>query len=47
LPNTLIDKLINRIATTDVPVPVVDDKNALVGAVDRTAIMLALEEDGG
>ena len=46
-PNTLIDKLINRIATTDVPVPVVDDKNALVGAVDRTAIMLALEEDGG
>jgi glycine betaine/proline transport system ATP-binding protein len=46
-PNILIDKLINRIATTDVPVPVVDDKNALVGAVDRTAIMLALEEDGG
>jgi len=45
-PNTLIDKLINRVATTDVPVPVVDEKNALVGAVDRSAIMLALEEDG-
>jgi glycine betaine/proline transport system ATP-binding protein len=45
-PNTLIDKLINRVATTDVPVPVVDEKNALVGAVDRSAIMLALEEGG-
>ena len=45
LPNTLIDKLITRIATTDVPVAVVDESNALVGAVDRTAIMLALEEE--
>ncbi len=43
-PNTLIERLITRIARTDTPVPVVDESNALVGTVDRTAIMLALEE---
>ncbi len=41
--DTLVEELIGDIARTDIPVPVVDEGNRLIGSVDRTAIMLALE----
>ena len=42
-PETLIEALIEPAARSDVPLPVVDEAGHLVGSVDRTAIMLALE----
>ena len=42
-PDTLLDALIPHTASTDIPVPVVDADNRLLGAVDRTAFMHALE----
>ena len=42
-PGTLLDALIPHTAATDTPVPVVDDDNRLLGAVDRSAVMHALE----
>ena len=41
-PNTLLADLIPLIAASDVPVPVVDEAHKLLGAVDRTCVMLAL-----
>ena len=42
-PETLVEALIERAARSDVPLPVVDAARHLIGSVDRTAIMLALE----
>ena len=42
-PETLLDALIPHTAATDRPVPVVDADNRLLGAVDRSAVMHALE----
>jgi glycine betaine/proline transport system ATP-binding protein len=42
-PETLVEALIEHAVRSDVPVPVVDAARHLVGSVDRTAIMLALE----
>ena len=42
-PGTLLDALIPHAAATDTPVPVVDEDNCLLGAVDRSAVMHALE----
>jgi glycine betaine/proline transport system ATP-binding protein len=42
-PDTLVEALIAHAARSDVPLPVVDEARRLVGSVDRTAIMLALE----
>ena len=42
-PETLVEALIQQAARSDVPLPVVDAARHLVGSVDRTAIMLALE----
>ena len=42
-PDALLEELIAHTARTDVPVAVVDEGNRLVGSVDRTAIMLAIE----
>ena len=42
-PETLLDDLIPHAAATDTPVAVVDDGNRLLGAVDRSAVMHALE----
>jgi hypothetical protein len=38
--------LIEKAARSDVPLPVVDAARLLVGSVDRTAIMLAIEGKG-
>ncbi len=40
-----LDELIPLLADTDSPLPVVDEEERLVGAVDRTDVMLALGED--
>ncbi len=42
-PDTLVEALIEQAARSDVPLPVVDAARHLIGSVDRTAIMLALE----
>lgn len=42
LPDTLLGDLIRLTVDNDVPVPVVDRHNKLLGAVDRTRVMLAL-----
>ena len=42
-PGTLLDALIPHTAATDTPVPVVDEDNRLLGTVDRSAVMHALE----
>ena len=42
-PDTLLDALIPLAAATDRPVPVVDEANRLLGEVDRSAVMHALE----
>ncbi len=42
-PEILVEALIQQAARSDVPLPVVDAAQRLVGTVDRTAIMLALE----
>ena len=42
-PGALLEELITYTARTDAPVAVVDEENRLVGSVDRTAIMLAIE----
>ncbi len=42
-PDTLVEALIERAARSDIPLPVVDAARNLVGSVDRTAIMLALD----
>ncbi len=42
-PGTLLDALIPHAAATDTPVPVVDEDDRLLGAVDRSAVMHALE----
>ena len=42
-PETLVEALIARAARSDVPLPVVDAARHLIGSVDRTAIMLAIE----
>jgi len=42
-PGTLLDALIPLTAATDRPVPVVDEENRLLGEVDRSAVMHALE----
>ena len=42
-PETLVEALIARAAHSDVPLPVVDAARHLIGSVDRTAIMLAIE----
>ena len=42
-PETLLDDLIPHAAATDTPVAVVDDGNRLLGTVDRSAVMHALE----
>ena len=41
-PRTLLTELIPMVATTDIPVPVVDGTHKLLGVVDRTAVILAL-----
>jgi glycine betaine/proline transport system ATP-binding protein len=45
-PHTILDELISIAATSDRPLAVVDDANRLVGAVDRTTVMLALAGKG-
>ena len=45
-PGTLLDALIPLTAATDRPVPVVDEENRLLGEVDRSAVMHALEGRG-
>ena len=45
-PATLLDALIPHSASTDMPVPVVDDGNRLLGTVDRSAVLHALEGRG-
>ncbi len=45
-PETLVEALIARAAHSDVPLPVVDAARHLIGSVDRTAIMLAIEGKG-
>lgn len=45
-PHTMLDELIPITATSDRPLAVVDDANRLVGAVDRTTVMLALAGKG-
>ena len=42
-PGTRLDALIPYTAATDRPVPVVDEDNRLLGTVDRSAVMHALE----
>jgi CBS-domain-containing membrane protein len=42
----MLDELIPITATSDRPLAVVDDANRLVGAVDRTTVMLALVGKG-
>ena len=42
-PDSLLEELITHTARSDAPVAVVDEDNKLVGSVDRTAIMLAIE----
>ena len=42
-PGDKLETLIPITAKSDVPVPVVDEANNLVGAVDRTTVMLALD----
>ncbi len=41
-PDTKIDQLIDRAAETDVPIPVMDANNKIVGEVDRSIIMKAM-----
>ncbi len=43
-PETLVEALIELAARSDVPLAVVDEAQRLVGSVDRTAIMLALDD---
>jgi glycine betaine/proline transport system ATP-binding protein len=43
-PDTLVEALIEQAARSDIPLPVVDAARHLVGTVDRTAIMLALDD---
>jgi len=45
-PETLVEALIEHAARSDIPLPVVDAAQRLVGSVDRTAIMLALDYKG-
>jgi glycine betaine/proline transport system ATP-binding protein len=45
-PETLVEALIEQAARSDVPIPVVDAAHHLIGSVDRTAIMLAIEGKG-
>jgi Mg/Co/Ni transporter MgtE len=45
-PDTLVEALIEKAARSDVPLPVVDAARHLIGSVDRTAIMLAIEGKG-
>ncbi len=45
-PETLLDALIPHTAATNTPVPVVDEEDRLLGAVDRSAVMHALEGRG-
>lgn len=42
-PDALLEELITHTARADTPVAVVDEDNRLLGSVDRTAIMLAIE----
>ena len=42
--DTLIESLITKLARTDAPTAVVGSDGRLLGSIDRTAIMLALEE---
>ena len=42
-PDMLVEGLIGRTARSDAPLPVVDGENRLIGSIDRTAILLALE----
>lgn len=46
-PGTLLDALIPHAADSDIPIPVVDGGNRLLGSVDRGAVMRALESRGG
>lgn len=41
-----LDKLIALLAETDVALPVLDEHENLVGCIDRTAIMVALSQEG-
>jgi glycine betaine/proline transport system ATP-binding protein len=41
-PNTVLADLIPLVAASDMPVPVVNEAHQLLGAVDRTSVMLAL-----
>jgi glycine betaine/proline transport system ATP-binding protein len=43
-PDTSLGELLPLTVASDVPVPVVDDSNRLLGAVDRTSVMMALGE---
>jgi len=45
-PLTMLDDLIPMTATTDKPIPVVDDTDRLLGTIDRTTVMLALAGNG-
>ena len=45
-PLTMLDDLIPMTATTDKPIPVVDDADRLLGTIDRTTVMLALAGNG-
>ncbi len=45
-PHTMLDDLIPMTATTDKPIPVVDDADRLLGTIDRTTVMLALAGNG-
>ena len=42
-PDAKLEALIPVTARSDVPVPVVDESNRLVGSIDRTTVMLALD----
>ncbi|MEE9324915.1 MAG: glycine betaine/L-proline ABC transporter ATP-binding protein [Dehalococcoidia bacterium] len=41
-PDTKLEDLIPLTATSDTPIPIVDDNNKLLGTIDRTSVMLAL-----
>ncbi len=42
LPRTILGDFLNLVSTSDIPVPVVDSQNHLLGAIDQTAVILAL-----
>ena len=43
---TKLDRLIDRIADTDSPLPVVDGEDRLIGEIDRSIVMRALSDLG-